>query len=68
MSEHDFDGIQESGKPAPVYFNVLFYGLIIWGIIYAGYYLFSGWSSQQEFHEKMEAYQQQYNPGQASGR
>ena len=61
MSEHDFDGIKESGQPAPLYFNVLFYGLIIWGVLYAGYYLFSGWSSQQEYQEKMEAYQQQYN-------
>ena len=62
MSEtHDYDGIKESGKPAPIYFNVLFYGLIIWGLLYSAYFLFSGWSSGQEFQDKMEAHQMKYN-------
>lgn len=55
-----FDGIKENkgGKP-PVYFNILFYGLIIWGLLFMGYYLLSGWSSHDEFQQKMEAHQQQ---------
>ena len=55
-----FDGIQENreNKP-PVYFNILFYGLIAWGIIFMAYYLFSGWSSHDEFQKKMTAHQQQ---------
>lgn len=55
-----FDGIKENkgGKP-PAYFNLLYYGLIFWGLIFMGYYLFSGWSSQCEFQEKMQAHQAQ---------
>jgi len=57
---HDFDGITENreNKP-PVYFNILFYGLIIWGIIFMGYFLFSGWSSDAEFQQKMDQHQAQ---------
>jgi cytochrome c oxidase cbb3-type subunit 3 len=59
-----FDGIRENkqGRP-PVYFNILFYGLIIWGLLFMGYYLLSGWSSHSEFQEKMTSHQQQYSPG-----
>ena len=57
-----FDGIKENkeNKPPP-YFNILFYGLIIWGVVFMGYYLLSGWSSHSEFQEKMDAHQQQYS-------
>lgn len=57
------DGITENRKQAPpLYFNVLFYGLIIWGVIFMAYYLLSGWSSHQEFEQKMEIHQQQTTP------
>jgi len=64
-----FDGIKENreNKPPP-YFNLLFYGLIIWGIIFMGYYLLSGWSSDSEFQEKMNAHQQQYSQGAQGGK
>jgi len=55
------DGIREDRQTKPpAYFNILFYGLIIWGILFCGYYLFSGWSSHGEFQEKMAAHQEQY--------
>lgn len=50
------DGILEAGKKAPGYFYLLYFGLIIWGVIFMAYYLFSGWSSSQEFEEKMAAH------------
>ena len=53
QDEHG-DGIVEDRKKAPpIYFYVLFYGLILWAVIFSGYYLFSGWSSGQEFQTKM---------------
>jgi cytochrome c oxidase cbb3-type subunit 3 len=54
---HEFDGIIENRvtKP-PVYFTILFYGLILWGVLFIGWYLLSGWSSQDEFAEKMAAH------------
>jgi cytochrome c oxidase cbb3-type subunit III len=56
---HDFDGIIENRVTSPpVYFSVLFYGLILWGVIFAAYYLLSGWSSHGEFEQKMAAHQQ----------
>lgn len=64
-----FDGIRENreNKP-PSYFNILFYGLIIWGVIFMGYYLFSGWSSHDEFQEKMSTHQEQVSKGMQSGK
>ncbi len=54
---HDFDGIIENRVTSPpVYFTVLFYGLIIWGVVFCAYYLLSGWSSDAEFREKMAAH------------
>ena len=56
------DGIVEDCKqPPPLYFNILFYGLIIWGIGFSAYYLLSGWSSEGEFEEKMAAHQETYS-------
>jgi cytochrome c oxidase cbb3-type subunit 3 len=56
---HDFDGIVENRETRPpVYFTVLFYGLILWAVIFSAYYLLSGWSSADEFRQKMEAHQQ----------
>jgi len=57
---HDFDGIIENRvNSPPAYFNVLFYGLIIWGIAFMAYFLLSGWSSDSEFQAKMNAHQQE---------
>lgn len=60
------DGIVEDRKKSPpVYFYVLFYGLIIWGVFFSAYYLLSGWSSEGEFEEKMAAHQQTFAPASA---
>lgn len=57
---HEVDGIVENrANRPPVYFVVLFYGLIIWGIVFMAYFLLSGWSSEKEFEQKMAAHQQQ---------
>ncbi|AMV72711.1 hypothetical protein JCM30471_12270 [Desulfuromonas carbonis] len=57
---HNFDGIIENRVTAPpAYFSVLFYGLILWGVIFSAYYLLSGWSSEAEFEQKMATHQQQ---------
>ena len=59
-----FDGIKENRENnPPAYFNILFYGLIIWGLIFMGYYLVSGWSSQGEFEKKMSAHQEKVSQG-----
>jgi cytochrome c oxidase cbb3-type subunit III len=58
---HNFDGIVENreNKP-PVYFTVLFYGLILWAVVFCAFYLLSGWSSDAEFQEKMQAHETKY--------
>lgn len=50
MSEpHDYDGIKyREEKKSPGAFRIIFAVLIVWGIMYMGYFLFSGWSSQSE--------------------
>ena len=62
-----FDGIKDSHKNPPAYFNILFYGLIIWGIIFSAYFLISGWSSHDEFQQKMTAHEQKYSAEKSSG-
>ncbi len=56
MAEHDFDGIKyrDDGKRSPLIFRILFGGLLVWGVLFMGYYLFSGWSSEKEFAEKQK--------------
>ena len=50
MSEqHDYDGIRyRDEKSSPRIFRVLFTVLVMWAVLFMGYYLFSGWSSQSE--------------------
>lgn len=57
MSEHhDYDGITyRDERHAPNIFRILFTVLVIWGAIFSGYYLFSGWSSPGEFDQKKKA-------------
>ncbi len=56
---HNFDGIvDDRGQKIPWYFTALFYGLVGWGVLFMGYYLFSGWSSHAEFEARMAAHDQ----------
>jgi len=50
MSEqHEYDGITyREEKSSPSVFRILFAVLVVWAVIFMGYYLFSGWSSQSE--------------------
>lgn len=50
MSEqHEYDGIKyREEKSSPGVFRILFAVLAVWGVVFMGYYLFSGWSSQSE--------------------
>ena len=58
---HDYDGITENREQRPpVYFTVLFYGLIIWGVAFCAFYLLSGWSSNTEFQVKMQAHEAEH--------
>lgn len=50
----DFDGVIEiRSNPVPRYFAILFYGLLIWGVLFIAYFLLSGWSSEAHFAQKM---------------
>jgi cytochrome c oxidase cbb3-type subunit III len=58
MSDHDkdYDGIkyrQEESPPAV--FKILFSVLVVWGVCFMGYYLFSGWSSHAEYDAIVKA-------------
>ena len=50
MSEHqDYDGIRyRDEQKSPTVFRGLLGILVVWGVLFMGYYLFSGWSSQGE--------------------
>lgn len=51
MSEqHDYDGIKyrDDNNNSPGIFKILLTVLVVWGVAFMGYFLFSGWSSQAE--------------------
>jgi cytochrome c oxidase cbb3-type subunit III len=48
VMDHEFDGIVELNNPVPVWFNVLFYGTIFFGLIYFFIYQISGWGLNQD--------------------
>jgi cytochrome c oxidase cbb3-type subunit III len=59
--QHSIDGIVENREnPPPRAFSLVFVGLVVWGILFMAYYLFSGWSSEQEFQDKMTDHQQRF--------
>lgn len=49
------DGIGEEDNPIPLWFNVGFYGLIVFGIVYATFYTTSGWSSRGQYEAQVAA-------------
>ncbi len=55
LMEHDFDGIKELDNRIPPWFNYLFYGTIIFGIIYMlDYHVFkTGKLPAQEYQQEM---------------
>lgn len=57
VMEHEFDGIAELDNPTPAWFMVLFYGTIIFGIIYMVNYHVIGWGKLQEEEYTVELQQ-----------
>lgn len=51
---HAYDGIKELNNPVPGWFNVLFYGTIIFGVIYLYYYHIGGHGERQDDEYKTE--------------
>jgi len=69
----EYDGISyKADDTMPAVFKLLLAGLLIWGVCFMGYYLFSGWSSEGEFaqkkaqQEKLIAEQQKAQQSQAA--
>ena len=55
----DFDGIKyRIETKSPAVFRALFTVLIVWAVSFMAYYLFSGWSSQEEFARKKQSKQE----------
>lgn len=57
MMEHKFDGIAELDNPTPAWFMVLFYGTIIFAVIYMFSYHVFGFGKLQEEEYAMELQQ-----------
>ncbi|HJV67485.1 MAG TPA: c-type cytochrome [Geomonas sp.] len=46
----EYDGIKyRPNDSPPLIFKILFCGLLVWGLCFMGYFLFSGWSSHGEY-------------------
>ena len=56
LLNHDYDGIQEYNNPLPGWWQWLFYGTILFSVIYIPYYLAGyGLSSQEAYEQEMAA-------------
>lgn len=49
------DGIGEEDNPVPLWFNIGFYGLIVFGIFYILFYTLGGWSSTAVYEAEVAA-------------
>ncbi|MCS7072957.1 MAG: c-type cytochrome [Bacteroidia bacterium] len=59
LLDHDYDGIQELDNPPPPLFNYLFYGTIVFSIIYLIYYhMTDAPLMEAEYHTEMAIAQQ----------
>lgn len=56
MMDHEFDGIRELDNPIPIWFNVLFYSSIVFGVIYLLIYqvFYLAPNQDQEYAIEME--------------
>lgn len=48
LIEHEYDGITELDNPVPNWFNILFYGTIVFGFFYFITYHVAGWGKLQD--------------------
>lgn len=56
LLDHNYDGIEELDNPLPKWWQIIFYGTIIFSVFYVGYYEYgSGPSSQQELETDLAA-------------
>ena len=65
IEDHNYDGIQELDNPPPPWFMFLFYGTVVFAIVYLMGYTFTGsWPNQEEEYiaeiEQAEAAQQEF--------
>jgi cytochrome c oxidase cbb3-type subunit III len=49
------DGIGEEDNPVPLWFNIGFYGLIAFGVVYILFYTLSGWSQRGQYEAEVAA-------------
>ncbi len=54
------DGIGEEDNPIPLWFNVGFYGLMAWGVVYIIYFMGTGWTQAGRFAVEAAAAEERY--------
>lgn len=60
LEDHDYDGIRELDNPLPPWWLYLFYGTLIFGVVYmVQFHLFDGQNQYQEFDTEMVLAQQE---------
>jgi cytochrome c oxidase cbb3-type subunit 3 len=60
------DAIGEEDNEIPLWFNVGFYGMIVFGIFYLLYYTLSGWSAAGQYEAEVSSFLEKYPPAAAS--
>jgi cytochrome c oxidase cbb3-type subunit 3 len=60
------DGIGEEDNPIPLWFNVGFYGLMVFGVLYILYYVGTGWTAASVYAAEVERLEARYAAVRAS--
>lgn len=63
MLEHDFDGITELDNPTPIWFNAMFYGSILFAVVYLLNYHVFKWSPLQNEEYAIEMKEAEVSKG-----
>jgi cytochrome c oxidase cbb3-type subunit 3 len=54
------DGIGEEDNAIPLWYNASFAGTVVFAVVYALFYLFSGWSARGQWREELAVAEQRY--------
>ncbi|HRK06943.1 MAG TPA: cbb3-type cytochrome c oxidase N-terminal domain-containing protein [Pseudobdellovibrionaceae bacterium] len=67
LLNHNYDGIQELDNPLPKWWQIIFYGTIVFTVLYIGYYEFGGGPSLRQEMESDLARIEAMRPKNAGG-
>ncbi len=67
LLEHEADGIREYDNPLPAWWLGIFYGTIIFSVVFIPYLVIAGWGQAKQYDEEIAAATQEFAAANAAG-